>query len=221
MIFKVPEGKIIYSREPDNSLEYTKNLDKVYSKYAKLYDISVKVLPVWKTWIKSAIPHIEGKRVLEASFGTGYLLMQFAANFETYGIDFNKDMIEIAKRNLARKGIQANLQWANVEKLPFPDNYFDTVMNTMAFSGYPSGKQAMTEFYRVLKEGGKLIIIDFDYPSDRNLFAYWLTKLMESGGDTIKNISKIIQDFPFEATEEEIGGFGSIHLYLARKLINS
>lgn len=221
MIFKVPEGKIIYSREPDNSLEYTKNLDKAYSKYAKLYDTSVKVLPIWKSWIRSAIPHIEGKRVLEASFGTGYLLMQFAGKFETYGIDFNNDMIEIAKRNLAKKGIQANLQWANVEKLPFPDNYFDTVINTMAFSGYPSGKRAMTEFYRVLKKGGKLIIIDFDYPSDRNLFGYWLIKLMESGGDTIKNISQIIQDFPFEATKEEIGGFGSIHLYLARKLKNS
>ena len=79
------------------SLEYTKNLDKAYSKYAKLYDISVKVLPIWKSWIKSALPHIEGKRVLEASFGTGYLLMQFADKFETYGIDFSHAMIDTKK----------------------------------------------------------------------------------------------------------------------------
>ncbi len=218
MLFKVSEEKIIFSKEPDSPNEYTKKLDKAYSKYAGLYDISVKYLPIWKTWIKTAIPHIKGNRVLEASFGTGYLLMQYARNFETYGIDFNNEMIEIAKNNLTRKGIEANLQWANVEHLPFPENHFDTVINTMAFSGYPNGKRAMAEFYRVLKKGAKLIIIDFNYPSDRNLFGYGLTKLMESGGDTIKDISKIIQEFPFESIEEEIGGFGSIHLYQARKL---
>ena len=75
----------------------------------------------------------------------------------------------------------------------------------------------MSEFYRVLKEGGKLLIVDFDYPSNRNRFGYWLTKLMESAGDTIRDISKIVQAFPFEYTEEEIGGFGSVHLYIARK----
>ncbi len=221
MLFKVPEEKIVYSKEPENSIEYTKKLDKDYSKYAKYYDVSVKLLPVWKTWIKAVIPYIEGNCVLEASFGTGYLLMQYANNYETYGIDFNEDMIEIAKNNLSRKGIKAKLQWANVENLPFPDNYFDTVVNTMAFSGYPNGKQAMAEFFRVLKEGGKLLIIDFDYPSNRNRFGYWLTKIMESAGDTIRDISKILQDFPCEYTEEEIGGFGSIHLYKARKQINA
>ncbi len=218
MIFKVPEEKLVYSKEPENSVEYTKNLDKEYSRYAHFYDVAVKFLPVWKTWIKAVIPYIKGNRVLEASFGTGYLLMQYANNHETYGIDFNRKMIDIAKNNLSRKGIKADLQWANVENLPFPDNYFDTIVNTMAFTGYPNGRQAMAEFYRVLKEDGQLLIIDFEYPINRNRFGYWLTKIMELSGDTIKNISKLLQDFPFEYTEKEIGGFGSVHLYIAKKL---
>ncbi len=220
MLLKVPEEKIVYSKEPEDSIEYTKKLDKQYSRYARLYDVAVKLLPVWKTWIKQVIPHIEGNRVLEVSFGTGYLLMQYANNHETYGIDFNNKMIEIAKKNLLRKGIKANLQWANVEQLPYPDNYFETVVNTMSFSGYPNGKKAMGEFYRVLKVGGKLLIIDFDYPSDRNRLGYWLTRLMDSGGDTIRATSRLLQGFPFEYTEDEIGGFGSVHLYKARKLKN-
>ncbi len=217
-MFQVPKSKIVYSKEPDNPIVYTKKLDREYSKYAKLYDLSVKFLPIWKTWIKSAIPFINGERVLEASFGTGYLLTQYAQGYTTYGIDFNDKMIEIAKNNLAKSNIKANLQWANVENLPFPDNCFDTVLNTMAFSGYPNGKKAMSEFYRVLKEGGNLVLIDFNYPSDRNLLGYWLTKLMESAGDTIKDISNILQEFDFDFTEEEIGGFGSIHLYKGRKI---
>ena len=220
MLFKVPEEKIVYSKEPENSIAYTKKLDKEYSKYAKVYDVAVKLLPVWKTWIKTVIPYIEGDRVLEASFGTGYLLMQYANDYQTYGIDFNNDMVEIARKNLSRKGVKATLQWANVEELPFPENYFDTIVNTMAFTGYPNGKQAISEFYRVLKEGGRLLIVDFDYPANRNRFGYWLTKSMESVGDTIRDISKILQEFSFEYTEEEIGGFGSVHLYVARKLTN-
>ena len=221
MLLKVPEKKIVYSREPENSIAYTKKLDKEYSTYAKVYDVAVKLLPVWKTWIKTVIPYIEGNRVLEASFGTGYLLMQYANNYETYGIDFNNNLVKVAQRNLSRKGVKASLQRANVEALPFPENYFDTIVNTMAFTGYPNGKQAMSEFYRVLKEGGKLLIVDFDYPSNRNRFGYWLTKSMESAGDTIRDISKIVQAFPFEYTEEEIGGFGSVHLYIASKRTNA
>ena len=217
MLFKVPEEKIVYSKEPENSMAYTKELDEAYSKYAKGYDLAVKLLPAWKTWIKTVIPYIEGERVLEASFGTGYLLMQYANHYETYGIDFNKDMVEVAQQNLSRKGVQATLQCANVEELPFPENYFDTVVCTMAFSGYPNGKQAMSEFYRVLKEGGRLLIVDFDYPANRNRLGYWLTKIMESAGDTIRDIPKILQAFSFEYTEEEVGGFGSVHLYIARK----
>lgn len=220
MLFRVPEAKIVYSKEPENSAEYTRKLDKEYSKYANVYDIAVKLLPVWKTWIRSVIPHIEGNRVLEASFGTGYLLMQYASNYETYGIDFNNNMVEVAKKNLACKGVKAKLQWANVEKLPFPDNYFDTVVNTMSFTGYPNGKRALTEMCRVLKLRGKLLIVDFDYPSNRNRFGYWMTKFVESAGDTIRNISKILQEFPFEHTEKEIGGFGSVYLYVARKVTN-
>ncbi|KAA3661071.1 MAG: class I SAM-dependent methyltransferase [Calditrichaeota bacterium] len=217
MLFKVPEENIVYSKEPENSLEYTQKLDEEYSKFAKTYDVAVKLLPIWKTWIKTVIPHIEGKRVLEASFGTGYLLMHYASKYETYGIDFNMNMVEIAQKNLSRKSITATLLQANVEQLPFPDNHFDTVVNTMAFTGYPNGKRAMSEFHRVLKDDGILLIVDFEYPSNRNRFGYWLTKLMESAGDTIRDISKLLHEFSFEFAEEEIGGFGSVHFCNARK----
>ena len=43
---------------------------------------------------------------------------------------------------------------------------------------------------------------------------------MESAGDAIRDISKIIQQFPFEYVEKEIGGFGSVHFYMSKKLRN-
>jgi ubiquinone/menaquinone biosynthesis C-methylase UbiE len=110
MLFKVQEEKIVYSDEPENSVVYTGKLDKDYSKFAKAYDLAVKLFPLWKTWIKAVIPYIKGNRILEASFGTGYLLLQYTDNYETYGIDFNEKMIEMAKKNLSRKGVKASLQ---------------------------------------------------------------------------------------------------------------
>ncbi len=217
MFFKVSEKKIVYSLDPEKPVEYTNKLDRSYSKFAKLYDISVKTLPLWKNWIKIVIPHIEGEKVLEASFGTGYLLMQYAKKYESYGIDYNKEMVKLAAKNMAKKGIKIHLQQANVEKLPFPDNYFNTIVNTMAFSGYPDGNKAMSEFSRVLKMGGRLLIVDFDFPANRNRIGYSITKLMEKGGDTIRDISKLLKQFPFEFTKNEIGGCGSVHFYNAKK----
>jgi ubiquinone/menaquinone biosynthesis C-methylase UbiE len=217
VIWRVPEDKIIYSRELEDPGEYTNKLNNEYTKYARAYDIAVKILPFWKTWLKKVIPHIEGKRVLEVSFGTGYLLCLYAGEFEAYGIDYNDRMVKIARKNLRKKGIHADLQQADAESLPFRDEFFDCIVNTMSFTGYPNGRQVMSEFYRVLKCGGKLIILDFDYPADRNRFGYTLVKLMEAAGDTIKDICGFLKEFSFNFNETEVGGFGSVHLYTAIK----
>jgi len=217
MIWRIPENKIIYSKEPEDPTEYTNHLNNAYTKFAHLYDIAVKLLPFWKTWIKKVIPYIEGARVLEVSFGTGYLLSLYASKFETYGIDYNDKMVETAQENLKKNEVQANLQQGNVESLPFQDNFFDCIVNTMAFTGYPNGRKAMSEFYRVLKSDGKLILLDFDYPGNRNLFGYKLVKLMEAAGDTIKDISSLLKEFSFDFIETEVGGCGSVHLYIAKK----
>ena len=83
--------------------------DKFYTRTARLYDLGVKVLPVWKTWLKRALPYIQGQRVLEVSFGIGYLLMQYANRFETHRVDVNVRMVAVAKRNLEKNGMRADL----------------------------------------------------------------------------------------------------------------
>ncbi len=206
-----------YSTEPDDKDRFTQEFDRTYTLIAGVYDLAVKVLPVWKSWLRQALPHIQGPRVLEVSFGTGYLLTQYADRFETHGIDYNEKLVSVAGGNLKKKGLTATLQKGDVESLPYDDESFDCIVNTMAFTAYPDGEKAMSEFRRVLKPGGKLVLIDIDYPADRNWLGMKMSRLWAALGDILRDMGVLFRRFDFDYTDREIGGFGSVHLYVAEK----
>jgi hypothetical protein len=82
-----------YSSEPPNARAFSKRYDRMYSRIARAYDIAVPMLPFWRRWLSAALPHLIGPRVLEVSFGTGWLLCQYADRFEAHGIDLNESPI--------------------------------------------------------------------------------------------------------------------------------
>jgi len=210
----------MYSKEPENKKQFTQKFDLAYGRFAKGYDWIVKVLPIWRNWISSAIPHIVGPNVLEVSFGTGYLISQYASQYRTYGIDYNWELTCIAKENLRKSGAQADLQQADVEHLPYPSDTFDSVVNTMAFTGYPDGKKALKEIQRVIKPKGRFILVDIDYPKNGNWLGTKATQLWAESGDILRDMNALFEQIGFEYLEKEIGGFGSVHLFVATKTTN-
>lgn len=208
----------MYTPEPKDPKTYTANFDKTYSRFSGIYDFLVRHTSLYNTWVAPAIPFIHGPRVLEISFGTGWLITRYANRFETYGVDLNEKMIRITSRNLLAAGITIPLQRANIEALPYRNEIFDTVVNTMAFSGYPSADQAMGEIRRVLKPGARLVLIDIGWPADRNWIGRAFTRLIEATGDIIRDMGRIFTRHGFEYHHEAIGLFGSLHLYIAQKI---
>jgi ubiquinone/menaquinone biosynthesis C-methylase UbiE len=206
-----------YSAEPDDSAKFTSERDRVYTMFAGAYAAALRIFPVWRRWIEPAIPHVEGPRVLEISFGTGHLLAQYAGRFTTHAVDYNRRMAEVARRELRRAGVDASLVQGSVEHLPYPDESFDSIVNTMAFSGYPDGVAALSEMRRVLRSGGRLILIDVNYPSDGNWIGTKLAEFWKWSGDLLRDKEQLLDQLAFDYTHEEIGGWGSVHLFVARK----
>ena len=213
---KVKESKIKYTEIPQDSNLYTAVMDKKYAAFAKYYDFAMT--PLWRVWLKKVLPFIEGAKVLEVSFGTGFLMTQYAEHFDTYGIDFSNAMIQITKRKLEKKNLSASISKGNVENLPFENNAFDTIINTMAFTGYPNGEKALEEMKRVLKRNGKLLLMDFDYPADRNLIGYSLVKIGEMYGDVMKDLKKYLGKSGLDYRKTYVGGFGSVYLFVCSKV---
>ena len=206
-----------YSPEPQDRNAFTASFDRVYTRLARLYDAAVKALPVWKAWLRPALQHLQGPRVLEVSFGTGCLMTEYAHCFEVHGLDLNAKMIAIARANLQRAGVRATLCRGTVEALPYRTDSFDCVLSTMAFSGYPDARKALGELLRVLKPAGRLVLIDINYPADGNRLGTWLTGLWKYAGDLIRDMGALFGEFGLEHVDHEIGGWGSVHLYLATK----
>jgi ubiquinone/menaquinone biosynthesis C-methylase UbiE len=204
-------------QEPEDKKGFRDEFDRAYTRFARLYDLALKITPVWGSWIGHALPYLRGPRILEVSFGTGYLMGRYGQQFTPYGVDYNARLIQVARSNLEKQGVTAFLQRADVDHLPYKSGSFDTVVNTMAFTGYPDGMRAMQEFHRVLRRGGRLVLIDIAYPSNGNWLGVRLTQMWASLGDIIRDIGKILNRFDLDYSEREIGGFGSVHLYIAEK----
>jgi len=213
----VPMSARRYSREPEDKRAYSERFKRLYSRLARPYDLGVKLFPVWRRWLGHALPHIEGPRVLEVSPGTGWLLTQYAGSFEVSAVDLSPEMVEVSRSNVHRARLTADIRVGDVEALPYADASFDTVLSTMAFSGYPDGRRALGEMTRVLRPGGRLVIVDVNYPSSGNRLGTALVELWKRSGDLIRDMLALFAELGLDATDREVGGFGSIHLYLAKK----
>jgi len=115
-----------------------------------------------------------GLRVLEVGVGMGADYLEWLkAGAQATGVDFSSASIERAQRRCQLAGFQPDLQVADAEHLPFPDNSFDLVYSYGVMHHSPDTPQCIREAWRVLKPGGEARIMVYHHPSLTGLML-WL-----------------------------------------------
>lgn len=145
--------------------------DSVASKYDLMND--VMSFGIHRIWKKIAMMHTglkKGRRALDVAGGTGDLTIemskQVGADGEVVIADINPAMLEQGRRRLIDKGIAGNVSFveANAEDLPFEDNSFDCVTIAFGLRNVTHQDKALESMYRVLKPGGRLLVLEFSKP---------------------------------------------------------
>ena len=135
-----------------------------FSNIYKFYDLinSVITLGFDKSWRSKASSHVTGTRVLDLGSGTGAAFQQLQ-NFDVTAVDPDEKMLEL--NEFSNKVI------GGAENLPFPDNSFDSIYCAFVWRNINEPKKGMDEVYRVLRPGGKFILLDMTRPKNKFLKA--------------------------------------------------
>jgi ubiquinone/menaquinone biosynthesis C-methylase UbiE len=110
--------------------------------------------------------------VLEVAIGTGLNLPFYGTNAKVSGIDLSPAMLEIARKRAAELGREVNLREGDAHDLPFANSTFDTVVSTYSLCNIPDVGRAVGEMKRVLKDGGRLILVDHIRSENRLVLSF-------------------------------------------------
>lgn len=145
--------------------------DSVASRYDLMNDaMSFGIHRLWKRFAIDQAAVRTGQKVLDVAGGTGDLSAAFARQAGPTGLvtvaDINASMLDVGRARLADRGIAGNVEFvqADAEDLPFPDNHFDCVTIAFGLRNVTRQDRALASMYRVLKPGGRLLVLEFSKP---------------------------------------------------------
>lgn len=143
----------------------------VAAKYDVMNDVmSLGIHRLWKRYTIDCSGVRNGQRVLDLAGGTGDLTASFSRLVGNKGqvvlADINLSMLKVGRDKLRNKGLVRNIEYvqANAEDLPFPDNHFDVVTMAFGLRNVTNKDNALASIYRVLKPGGRLLVLEFSKP---------------------------------------------------------
>lgn len=101
-------------------------------------------------------------KILEVAPGPGYLAIELAkrGQYRITGLDISRTCVKIARENAARESVPVDFQLGNASAMPFTDGSFDFIVCRAAFKNFSEPEEALNEMFRVLRPGGRALIID-------------------------------------------------------------
>lgn len=192
--------------------------DSVATKYDLMNDLmSAGLHRIWKAFTIAQAGVRPGFRVLDIAGGTGDLASTFARQAGPTGqvwlTDINESMLRVGRDKLLNKGLLTPILVCDAEQLPFPDNYFDRVTVAFGLRNMTHKEAALAEMHRVLKSGGKVLVLEFSKvweplqkPYDAFSFSVlpWLGKQIAGDSDSYRYLAESIRMHPDQENLKEM-----------------
>ena len=197
----------------------------VFDSVANSYDImndlmSFGIHRLWKHIAVDLAGVRSGMKVLDLASGTGDLASRFAGlvgpEGEVVMSDINLAMLEQGRKRMVDEGHAGNVEYMQIdaESIPFPDNSFNVVTIAFGLRNVTHKEQALREMYRVLKPGGRALVLEFSKPVSKPLGKLYdlysfralplIGRLVAKDADSYRYLAESIRMHPDQETLREM-----------------
>jgi demethylmenaquinone methyltransferase/2-methoxy-6-polyprenyl-1,4-benzoquinol methylase len=189
----------------------------VFDRVAERYDLMNDLMSLglhrwWKAFAISVARPRPGERILDVAGGSGDLACALArrvgANGEVWLTDINRRMLERGRDRLLDAGANVPAVQCDAERLPFPEGHFDCVTVGFGLRNVTRKQVALAEMARVLKPGGRLVVLEFSkvwkpLEPAYDLYSFrvlpWLGKHVAGNADAYRYLAESIRVHPDQA----------------------
>jgi len=196
-----------FGYETVNSEEKAGKVADVFHSVAAKYDVMNDLMSggihrLWKQFTIEASCVRRGYKVLDIAGGTGDLAAKFSKIVGNEGqvilSDINASMLNVGRDKLTDNGLVSNVDFvqANAECLPFPDNHFDCITIAFGLRNVTDKDKALRSMYRILKPGGRLLVLEFSKPTTTALekvYDVYSFKILPKMGKLVANDAESYQ----------------------------
>ncbi len=182
----------------DKSAKDPAKIRTMFSTIAPRYDLLNRVLSLgidgyWRRFAVNQLPKVENAKFLDVATGTCEVALEIVKrcpNAKVFGVDFSEGMLELGREKVGKAGHQdrIDVRLADVTSLPFEDNTFDASIIAFGIRNVQDYKKGIAEMGRVVKSGGKVVILEFTSIQNRFFklpYRFYITKVLTFIGEMV------------------------------------
>lgn len=199
-----------YNTEQGKKEQVREMFDRIAPSYDRLnHTLSFQIDKLWRRHVVRIVRRMEPRRILDVATGTGDLALALARHIpgvQVLGIDLSEKMLAEAARKAAARGLEDRvvLSPGDAERLELSAGSVDVVTSAFGVRNFGDLEQGLREFARVLKPGGKAVILEFSTPRNplfRSIYAFYSHRLLPLVGGAVSKDRKAYEYLPASVDE--------------------